>query len=116
MPALPELSLSLLTTFDNLKPSARGLLGLPSASSAIDPCDSREAYVSVYLKGVCVTLRAHNGQDIREPPLLIMARSIDGESRFGACAEEFSPCRLRQQFLAEQNSSSRPPRRAFPGL
>ncbi|ARN83968.1 hypothetical protein B1812_22110 (plasmid) [Methylocystis bryophila] len=22
-----------------------------------------------------------------------MARSIDGESRFGACAEEFSPCR-----------------------
>jgi len=22
-----------------------------------------------------------------------MARSIDGESHFGACAEEFSPCR-----------------------
>lgn len=27
-------------------------------------------------------------------PLLIMARSIDGESCFGACAEEFSPCRF----------------------
>jgi hypothetical protein len=27
-------------------------------------------------------------------PLLIMARSIDGEACFGACAEEFSPCRF----------------------
>jgi hypothetical protein len=41
-----------------------------------------------------------------------MARSIDGESCFGACAEEFSPCRLRRQFLAQQNSSARSARGA----
>jgi hypothetical protein len=41
-----------------------------------------------------------------------MARSIDGESRFGACAEEFSPYRLQRQFLAHQNSSARAARGA----
>jgi len=41
-----------------------------------------------------------------------MARSIGGESCFGACAEEFSLCRLRRQFLAQQNSSARTARGA----